>query len=155
MGMWQTLSILWRAAVSEAWAAWCAGSFPIGAVVVDAGGQIIARGRNRFNDPIGGSISLLSASPFMQTYAPKIVTPASALLEDVLVALHTAFVLGMNHPLAEVMLEQWHAVLPRAVTAGRQLVATQQLAQLVQAQTLADRAINQLAADLDSGTIAP
>lgn len=40
----------WRAALHEAWTAYLHGSYPIGAVVVDAGGQVIARGRNRLGE---------------------------------------------------------------------------------------------------------
>jgi tRNA(adenine34) deaminase len=45
--MWDRLSIPWRACLEEAWAAYCAGSIPVGAVVADADGQILTRGRNR------------------------------------------------------------------------------------------------------------
>jgi tRNA(Arg) A34 adenosine deaminase TadA len=48
--MWETLSPAWQACLEEAWAAYCAGSVPIGAVVTDASGQILARGRNHAND---------------------------------------------------------------------------------------------------------
>lgn len=48
--MWMTLSEPWRACLEEAWAAYCAGSAPIGAVVVDAAGRIAARGRNHIDD---------------------------------------------------------------------------------------------------------
>ena len=37
----------WLVCLEEAWAAYCAGSLPIGACVVDAEGNILARGRNR------------------------------------------------------------------------------------------------------------
>ncbi|GGL03087.1 nucleoside deaminase [Deinococcus radiotolerans] len=43
----------WLAALSEAWAAYCAGSLPIGACVLDEQGQVIARGRNRLGEPRG------------------------------------------------------------------------------------------------------
>lgn len=36
----------WQACVEEAWASYCAGSLPIGAVITGAGGQIVAKGRN-------------------------------------------------------------------------------------------------------------
>jgi tRNA(Arg) A34 adenosine deaminase TadA len=48
--MWASLSSYWQAALAEAWAAYCAGSVPIGAVIADANGQIIARGRNHIGD---------------------------------------------------------------------------------------------------------
>ncbi|WP_229784121.1 nucleoside deaminase [Deinococcus sedimenti] len=43
----------WHAALSEAWDAYVAGSLPIGACVIDAAGTVIARGRNRLNEPRG------------------------------------------------------------------------------------------------------
>lgn len=43
----------WHAALSEAWTAYCQGSYPIGAAVVDGEGQVIARGRNRLGEPRG------------------------------------------------------------------------------------------------------
>nr|WP_184028718.1 nucleoside deaminase [Deinococcus budaensis] len=50
----------WSAALDEAWTAYLCGSYPIGAVVVDAGGEVIARGRNRLGEARGvegGAIS--------------------------------------------------------------------------------------------------
>lgn len=44
---WTDLPAPWRAAFGEAWAAWRAGSLPIGAAITDARGDVIARGRNR------------------------------------------------------------------------------------------------------------
>ena len=41
------LSQPWQACLEEAWAAYCAGSLPIGACVADAEGKILSRGRNR------------------------------------------------------------------------------------------------------------
>jgi tRNA(adenine34) deaminase len=41
------LSRPWQICLEEAWAAYCAGSLPIGACVVDAEGNILSRGRNR------------------------------------------------------------------------------------------------------------
>jgi tRNA(Arg) A34 adenosine deaminase TadA len=36
----------WRAALELAWAAYAAGTIPVGAVVVDASGRIVAEGEN-------------------------------------------------------------------------------------------------------------
>jgi tRNA(Arg) A34 adenosine deaminase TadA len=47
MTLWQTLEEPWRIALEQAWAAYRAGSLPIGAVVVDADNQVVGRGRNR------------------------------------------------------------------------------------------------------------
>lgn len=43
---WKDLSLAWRACVDEAWAAYCDGSRPIGAVIANADGDVVARGRN-------------------------------------------------------------------------------------------------------------
>ena len=48
--MWSELSLPWQAALEEAWSAACAGCVPIGAVVVNPAGDILARGRNHIND---------------------------------------------------------------------------------------------------------
>lgn len=48
--MWGKLSIPWQAAVEQAWQAYCAGTIPIGAVIVDSDGQVVARSRNRIFD---------------------------------------------------------------------------------------------------------
>jgi len=45
--MWDHLAPPWRGCLEEAWAAYRAGSIPIGAVVTDRAGRIVARGRNR------------------------------------------------------------------------------------------------------------
>lgn len=51
-----TLDSAWQATYELAWEAWKAGTIPIGAVVSDRGGTVIARGRNRIfnrNGPPG------------------------------------------------------------------------------------------------------
>jgi tRNA(Arg) A34 adenosine deaminase TadA len=45
--MWEELLDPWQAALELAWQAYCDDCYPIGAVVTDAGGMILARGRNR------------------------------------------------------------------------------------------------------------
>lgn len=45
--MWESLAPPWQCCLEEAWTAYCSGSLPIGAVVADGTGRIIARGRNR------------------------------------------------------------------------------------------------------------
>jgi tRNA(adenine34) deaminase len=45
--MWDKLSIPWQEAITLAWQAYCADTIPIGAVVADADGKIVSRGRNR------------------------------------------------------------------------------------------------------------
>lgn len=49
-GILDSLSPGWQAALAEAWEAYLHGSYPIGACVVDAKGQVIARGRNRLGE---------------------------------------------------------------------------------------------------------
>jgi tRNA(adenine34) deaminase len=51
--VWQKLSEPWRACAEEAWEAYRRGSLPIGAVVTDAHGDILSRGRNRIHEPSG------------------------------------------------------------------------------------------------------
>jgi len=45
--VWGGVEEAWREAFQLAWEAYVAGTIPVGAVVVDAGGTILARGRNR------------------------------------------------------------------------------------------------------------
>lgn len=47
---WSELSPVWQACLEEAWNACCQGSVPVGAVVEDASGKIISRGRNRIRE---------------------------------------------------------------------------------------------------------
>lgn len=54
--MWNELSLAWRASLEEAWAAYCAGCVPIGAVITDAAGVIIARGRNHIRDDVDAPV---------------------------------------------------------------------------------------------------
>lgn len=61
--MWGKLSSPWKACFEEAWDAYCHGSIPIGAVVVDHNANIISRGRNRINE---------SSAPFRQTYSNRL-----------------------------------------------------------------------------------
>lgn len=48
--VWEELSHPWQCCLEEAWAAYCAGSDPIGAVVTDSAGRVLSRGRNRRRD---------------------------------------------------------------------------------------------------------
>jgi len=48
--MWENIPKPWQLAFVEAWEAYCAGSIPIGAVLADASGEVICRGRNRIHD---------------------------------------------------------------------------------------------------------
>jgi tRNA(Arg) A34 adenosine deaminase TadA len=45
--MWSDLARPWQTCLDLAWEAYCEDCYPIGAVVTDAGGQILTRGRNR------------------------------------------------------------------------------------------------------------
>ncbi len=51
--VWKKLSEPWRACVEEAWEAYRAGSLPVGAVVTDAHGHVLSRGRNRIHERSG------------------------------------------------------------------------------------------------------
>ena len=48
--MWENLSLPWQAALEMAWEAYCSGTIPIGAVIADTDGNVVARGRNRIMD---------------------------------------------------------------------------------------------------------
>lgn len=57
---WNFLSLPWQTAVTQAWQAYCAGSLPIGAVIVAEDGRIVAEGRNSIHEtesalPLHGS----------------------------------------------------------------------------------------------------
>jgi tRNA(adenine34) deaminase len=52
--VWDYLPEHWRACVELAWESYRAGSLPIGAVVADAQGNILSRGRNRIHERSGG-----------------------------------------------------------------------------------------------------
>jgi tRNA(Arg) A34 adenosine deaminase TadA len=48
--MWEEMSYPWQVAFMEAWEAYCHGSIPIGAVLVNSNGEVVSRGRNRINE---------------------------------------------------------------------------------------------------------
>lgn len=49
---WSDLDPIWQAAVDQAWQARLCGSYPIGAVITNANGDILVRGRNHIHDEI-------------------------------------------------------------------------------------------------------
>ena len=53
--MWSQLSEPWQACLQEAWTAYCHGSHPVGAVINDAAGYLLTRGRNRVFEVVGPS----------------------------------------------------------------------------------------------------
>ena len=60
LSAWARVGPVWQAAIEEAWSAYGVGTVPVGAVLVDPQGAIVARGRNRIWDAgaagqIGGS----------------------------------------------------------------------------------------------------
>ncbi len=48
--IWQRLSHEWRCCIEGAWAAYCHGSLPHGAVITDAQGNVVSHGRNRIRE---------------------------------------------------------------------------------------------------------
>jgi tRNA(adenine34) deaminase len=48
--MWKNLSLPWQVCFEEAWDAYCNGSIPIGATLVNGNNEIISRGRNRIHE---------------------------------------------------------------------------------------------------------
>lgn len=48
---WSDLSFAWQVCLEEAWAAYCVGSLPIGAALLDEQGRLLLRERNHIADP--------------------------------------------------------------------------------------------------------
>lgn len=48
---WNNLTPAWQTCLELAWEAYCAGSIPIGAVIADAQGVLLSKGRNRIREP--------------------------------------------------------------------------------------------------------
>ncbi|WP_406200200.1 deaminase [Kitasatospora sp. NBC_01560] len=59
---WVALAPAARRCLELAHRSWCDGGLPVGAVLTDAGGAIVAEGRNRAYDPPGGA-DLLQGTP--------------------------------------------------------------------------------------------
>ncbi len=85
--MWADLSLPWQAAFEMAWEAACSGCIPIGAVIYDAQGRLVAAGRNRLNGPrasganCGPQLAYLSGSRIAHAEINALIaldyTPAS------------------------------------------------------------------------------
>ena len=54
MALWNTLTEPWQVCLALAWEGYRQGSLPIAAVVIDADGAVVARGRNRLRDAAYG-----------------------------------------------------------------------------------------------------
>ena len=78
-GGFEALPEIWRACFGLAWQAVRAGSLPIGAVVVDGDGRIVARGRNRLAEAVEASPHL-PGTPYL-TGTPLAHAEVNALLE--------------------------------------------------------------------------
>lgn len=50
LSTWEALKMPWPALLELAWEGYCAGSLPIGAVITDEAGAVVARGRNRLHE---------------------------------------------------------------------------------------------------------
>jgi tRNA(adenine34) deaminase len=61
-GLWETLSAPWQASLEEAWAAYRAGSIPVGAAVTDHEGRVLTRAHNRTFER-DGDLASFQASP--------------------------------------------------------------------------------------------
>ena len=59
---WAALEQPWQLAFELAWEAFQAGSVPVGAVVVDPGGDLVTQGRSRSTEPTGPSRQLAGTS---------------------------------------------------------------------------------------------
>jgi tRNA(adenine34) deaminase len=55
MTRWADVDAPWQAALERAWAAYAAGTIPVGAVVVDASGSVVAEGENGVYRPGAGT----------------------------------------------------------------------------------------------------
>jgi tRNA(Arg) A34 adenosine deaminase TadA len=53
--MWTKIPHPWRICLEETWYAYCAGSVPVGAAVMNDKGDVLARGRNQIGDNGNGS----------------------------------------------------------------------------------------------------
>jgi len=53
--MWTRISEPWQICLEEAWTAYCADTFPIGAAIANKNGEILARGRNQIRDNGSGT----------------------------------------------------------------------------------------------------
>ena len=76
--MWATLAEPWRVCLEEAWAAYLAGSVPIGAAIADEAGRVVARGRNQvFELWSGGRAIAGNRLAHAETNALNVLDPAS------------------------------------------------------------------------------
>ncbi len=83
--LWNTLSLPWQTAVSLAWESYCAGSLPIGAVIVAGDGCIVAQGRNSIHEnnsssPLQGSRLAHAEMNALVQISKKDVPPQSCTL---------------------------------------------------------------------------
>ncbi len=65
MDAWADLPEPWPMCFRLAWESFRAGSVPVGAVLVDAGGAVVATGRNRRGEPTGPTVSSPAAASRM------------------------------------------------------------------------------------------
>lgn len=61
--MWDRLSPPWQASAEMAWEACCCGCVPIGAVITDPAGNLVAAGRNRMYEPRSAGALHISGVP--------------------------------------------------------------------------------------------
>ncbi len=209
--MWENLSPPWQAALEMAWEAYCAGTIPIGAVVADANGNIVSRGRNRImdisapdgqvyndmlahaeinallalnldqenrhdsalyttmepcplcmgafymssvrtlhfaaRDPWAGSTNLLGTTPYLSRKPIKVFEPNDAVLEDILVTLHTEYEIYRRGEqfLESHFFDDFRAILPNAIESGIALHRSGELRAKQKAGLPANQVFNWLA----------
>ncbi len=209
--MWDTLDLPWQAALEMAWEAYCAGTIPIGAVVADANGNVVSRGRNRImdttasegqifddmlahaeinalltlnidqesrhhsalyttmepcplcmgafymssvrtlhfaaRDPWAGSTNLLGTTPYLSRKSIKVFKPNDAVLEDLLVALHTEYEIYRRGEqfLESHFFDDFRAILPNAVETGIALHRSGELRKMQKERQPASQVFNWLA----------
>ena len=187
--MWSDLPIPWKICLEESWLAYQNGSVPIGAVITNSNGDIIAQARNRIHettyydkqvnlnqlahaelnvllkidqntkdvhslsiytslepcplcmgaiymsgirnvffaawDPYAGSVNMIGKTPYLSVKPMKIHSPHSPLLESIIIALQTEYLLQHIHhkvnDSVNPVIQKWQEVYPKPVKIGHQL----------------------------------
>jgi tRNA(adenine34) deaminase len=86
--LWGQLAHPWQICIEEAWAAYCAGSLPIGAAIIDTHGQVVARGRNRVFETHATS-SFLAGTRLAHAEINALATVAQSSIDLTICTLYT------------------------------------------------------------------
>ncbi len=97
-------------------------------------------------DPAGGSIELLSATPFMRRREVRVFGPERPDLEIVIMAMYVEFMLRVRKMDPEWwLLEAWENVVPEGVHLGTKLAETGDLQRLQESNATAPKVVDHLA----------